>query len=135
MALILLKEDRVGNYYANKKSKKGTGQHAISNSELKSMLEKEGLISGWIYAPKSGWTENPHPEKSLLIRVKIEDGTHTEGICDPDAPWISNWSNGNVLAYRILEPCYECGSTERIGTTCKPCNPEITDPNFGLENG
>ncbi len=29
------------------------------------------------------------------------------------------------------KPCFECGSTERIGTACKPCNPEITDPNFG----
>lgn len=25
------------------------------------------------------------------------------------------------------EPCFECGSTERIGTACKPCNPEL-DP-------
>lgn len=31
-----------------------------------------------------------------------------------------------------VEPCYECGSTERIGTACRPCNPEITDPNFGV---
>lgn len=31
------------------------------------------------------------------------------------------------------EPCFECGSTERTGTACKPCNPEITDPNFGHE--
>ncbi|WCD44102.1 hypothetical protein Kuura_024 [Caulobacter phage Kuura] len=22
-------------------------------------------------------------------------------------------------------PCFECGSTERIGTACKPCNPEL----------
>lgn len=32
------------------------------------------------------------------------------------------------------EPCFECGSTERIGTACKPCNPEITDPNFGADS-
>lgn len=31
------------------------------------------------------------------------------------------------------EPCFECGSTERIGSACKPCNPEITDTNFGHE--
>lgn len=30
------------------------------------------------------------------------------------------------------QPCFECGSTERIGTACKPCNPEITDPSFGM---
>lgn len=30
-------------------------------------------------------------------------------------------------------PCFECGSTERVGTACAPCNPEITDPNFGAE--
>lgn len=23
------------------------------------------------------------------------------------------------------EPCFECGSTERVGTACKPCNPEL----------
>lgn len=33
----------------------------------------------------------------------------------------------------INEPCYECGSTERMGTACAPCNPEITDPNFGMD--
>lgn len=30
------------------------------------------------------------------------------------------------------QPCFECGSTERIGTACAKCNPEITDPNFGM---
>lgn len=25
-----------------------------------------------------------------------------------------------------VEPCYECGSTERIGTACAPCNPDLT---------
>jgi hypothetical protein len=28
-------------------------------------------------------------------------------------------------AGREVEPCFECGSTERIGTACKPCNPEL----------
>lgn len=32
----------------------------------------------------------------------------------------------------LNDPCYECGSTRRMGTACADCNPEITDPNFGL---
>jgi hypothetical protein len=24
------------------------------------------------------------------------------------------------------QPCFECGSTERVGTACAPCNPELT---------
>lgn len=39
--------------------------------------------------------------------------------------------NKIVENYTVAEPCYECGSTERMGTACAPCNPEITDPNFG----
>jgi hypothetical protein len=31
----------------------------------------------------------------------------------------------SVTQAETVEPCYECGSTERIGTACKPCNPEL----------
>ena len=45
-------------------------------------------------------------------------------------------SYGEDAAAALLtdEPCFECGSTERIGTACAPCNPEITDPAFGLDD-
>ena len=32
-------------------------------------------------------------------------------------------------AGREVEPCFECGSTERIGTACTPCNPELATGN------
>lgn len=37
------------------------------------------------------------------------------------------------IKFENEEPCYECGSTERMGTACAPCNPEITDKNFGYD--
>lgn len=37
------------------------------------------------------------------------------------------------INFENTEPCYECGSTERMGTACAPCNPEITDKNFGYD--
>lgn len=33
-----------------------------------------------------------------------------------------------------MDECFECGSTEKTGTACAPCNPEITDPLFGYED-
>lgn len=69
-----------------------------------------------------------------------KDGSGT----DPDKVWeklssdTQKWALDTVDRlhefYHPSEPCYECGSTERMGTACKPCNPEITDPNFGYSD-
>jgi hypothetical protein len=32
-------------------------------------------------------------------------------------------------------PCYECDSTERIGTACAPCNPELVDQRAVVSEG
>lgn len=42
--------------------------------------------------------------------------------------------NKLIESYKPVEPCFECGSTERMGTACAPCNPDITDPNFGMSD-
>ena len=72
------------------------------------------------------------------------------GYSDMDEGWLIGWFCNAVMAgydhaerkfdpaltprhEAPAEPCFECESTERTGTACKPCNPEITDPNFGHE--
>ena len=52
----------------------------------------------------------------------------------PSERWVSNGGDGeypDLVMVPAEAPCFECGSTERMGTACAPCNPEITDPNFG----
>lgn len=39
---------------------------------------------------------------------------------------IEAFLNGDSQAADVA--CFECGSTERVGTACKPCNPEMAAP-------
>lgn len=53
-------------------------------------------------------------------------------LCSKDPTAEQHWHSVQALgvvaphtSQAVAEPCFECGSTERVGTACGPCNPEL----------
>lgn len=71
------------------------------------------------------WSMTDDPEDAKFYAASGRYDIEALGPIAPPSPTNLQKVQSAPASQASAEPCFECGSTERIGTACKPCNPEL----------